>query len=259
MKRLKNKVILRDDDLSYFGDPQVLENLYGSIWDRAPIHFAVIPKIYSHQIEAPQDIQHEKDFYSIQENTQLVSFLKQKISEGKIKILQHGITHRDYDDSYELERLGVDILAEELTEGKRILEETFGVLIDTIVAPHDRFSCDAIRAIEKVGYTYISRGFAPLPREIQMTNASYILAYGRLFFYYLFRGRKFRYPHILDFGKHKEIFNYRIEGKDRKSIQDIIENTGADGVIAMTFHHRTFTNVHGEVAEYLLDVLEVER
>lgn len=256
MKQLRERVILRDDDLSYFTDPVAIKQLYGSLWDRVPIHFAVIPKIYAHQIEAPQDTQHEKEYYSIPENKELVIFLKQKISEGKIKILQHGYTHRNASMLYELERSGVEMLVGELLEGKKILEETFQVPIDTIVAPHDRFSRDALLAIEKVGYQYVSRGFAPLPREINWRDMSCVRMYVTLAWYYLVHGRALRYPWRAQFGKHEEIFNYRIEGQTRTSINAIIKNAGDNGVIALTLHHRAFSAIQREMVHYLLDQIE---
>lgn len=256
MKQPKERVILRDDDLSYFSNPAEIEKLYGSLWERVPISFAVIPKIYSHQIEAPQNVQHEKEYYSISENEELVSFLRKKISEGKVKILQHGYTHRNFGSQYELERSGVELLVKELSEGKRILEEAFQISVDTLVAPHDRFSRDAIRAVEQVGYTYLSRGCAPLPRELFWWDISSIKAFSVLVWYYLFHGRSVRYPKMMVFGRHTEIYNYRIEGKNKDSIASILLNTGPDGIIPITLHHRVFTVAQKEMVHYLLDQVE---
>lgn len=256
MKKIREKVVLRDDDLSYFSSPETLEHLYGSLWEKVPIHFAAIPKIYSYQIEAPQDIHQEKEYYSIAENGELVGYIRQKISEGKIKILQHGFTHRDYNKQYELERSGVEYLMKELTEGKRILEDTFQVTIDTIVAPHDRFSHDAIAAIEQIGYKYISRGFAPLPREISWQDSSRVRTCIKLYLYYLTHGRKLRYPEMVVLGNHTEIYNYRIEGQTKKSIDAVVENASGNGIIAITLHHRAFTVIQRELLHYLLDLAE---
>jgi hypothetical protein len=150
----------------------------------------------------------------------------------------------------------VDTLVTELFEGKKILEETFGVSIDTIVAPHDRFSRDAMLAIERVGYAFVSRGFAPLPREIRWWNIFDLFAYLRLVHYYFFRGRSFRYPFLLRLRSHHEIFNYRIEGQDRASIDAIIRNIPDGGVLPMTLHHRTLTVEQRDMAMYLLDACE---
>lgn len=253
MKQGSPKLILRDDDLSYFGRPEDLRRMYDGIWDCHPIHFSVIPKVYSRQSEVPQDVEHEKDYYSIHENAALVDFLREKIQEGKVIIDQHGFTHRNYDDRYELERNSQKQMTQELSEGKRMLEETFDVTIDTLVAPHDRFSKVAIFAAEEIGYRFISRGFAPLKREIQWGNGQYLRSYAKLVLFWLKNKTRLRYPTPLDFGKHMELFSYRIEDINRSNIPAIVKNASPNGVISVTFHYRAFSMLHREIINCLLD------
>ncbi|MFA5776872.1 MAG: DUF2334 domain-containing protein [Parcubacteria group bacterium] len=238
------KLMLRDDDLSYFTKVSQIEFAYGDIWDRIPINFAVIPNVglVSGAIPMQLCMENKNENYPIAMNKELVYFLKTKIKEGKVKIYQHGLTHKNYDGKFEMERRDLGILARELAEGKKLLEKAFNIEIDTIVAPHDRFSREAISAAEKVGYKYISRGMGPLPREIQF-NRIYLKSFLKIYKNY-FRNRNLCYPKILDFGKHKEIFNYRIQCITKKNIEDIIKNSNLDdGVLAITVHYRSI-NLH---------------
>lgn len=243
MKQNQNhlELVIRDDDLSCFTDPQHLEFLYQDIWDINPIHFSIIPKVYTRQKEIPQNIIPEKDFYFIYENEHLVNFLKQKMEEGKVRIWQHGFTHKNYGNKFELERKDKNILYQELKTGKEILEKTFNIKIDTLVAPHDRFSKGAILAAERLGYQYICRGFGPRPREIQL-NKNYFLSYLKFFKFFLMKGKKYRYPKMLNFGRHKEIFSYRIESITKDNIENILNLAAKNcGFVCLTIHHRNFS------------------
>ena len=42
--QMRARLLIRDDDLSYFTEPARLESLFDGIWDKTPVHFAVIPK-----------------------------------------------------------------------------------------------------------------------------------------------------------------------------------------------------------------------
>ena len=37
------KVVIRDDDTSYFTTPDALTAIYTDVWDRAPVCLAVVP------------------------------------------------------------------------------------------------------------------------------------------------------------------------------------------------------------------------
>lgn len=253
------KFEIRDDDLSYFAEPDVLEFIYSRVWDKYPINFATIPKVISSQTEAPLDKSGLKKFYWLGENKVLVSFIKKKIKEGKINIWQHGFTHKDYGDTFELERTDYARLVKELKEGKAYLEDLFPIKIDTLVAPHDRFSKEAILAANKAGFKRICRAFAPLPREIQL-NKAYLKSFYKLGRFFLKYGKKtFRYPTELDFGTHKEVYAYRIQEFDAAKIDKVVK-FHKDGQLLVTNHYRTMNLQRIEILEYLVKkVLENEK
>lgn len=237
------KLIIRDDDLSHFANPNDLEGIYGGIWEKCPISFAVIPHVTTKGFETPLKVTKENNLFSIGKNRKLIVFLKKKIKEGKITIVQHGYSHRNYGKKFELERTDEEQIYKELKEGKEYLEKLFGIKINTLVAPHDRFSKSAINAAEKIGYKYICRAFAPLPREIQF-NLSYLTSFYKLFLFWMKHRKKYRYPYILNFGKHQEIYAYR--PNEIISKIDLILNFHkkySNGVLCVTTHYRGM-NIH---------------
>ncbi|MCA9496056.1 MAG: DUF2334 domain-containing protein [Nanoarchaeota archaeon] len=250
--------IIRDDDLSYFADPEHLESLYNGIWDKFPVCFSTIPKVYTKQLEVPIHKEHKKDFYYIYENKKLVEFLKKKIKEGKVKIWLHGFTHRDVDGVFDLERRDYDAVYSDLKKGKEILERTFDIKIDTLVPPHDRLSKEAVNAIEDLGIKTICRGFAPLPREIQWDNKTYIDSYYKIFIFWIRYGRGLRYPIWLNFGKHYEIFSYRIQHITRDNLDKILKlHNVKGGIFCVTMHYRAISLYQQEMLKYIIKKLEL--
>ena len=237
------KLIIRDDDVSYFTDPKHLEHLYKDIWDKVPIHLAVIPDIVPQGPVAPIEeqcyIHHD-----IEGNKELVKFIKKKIKQGKVKIWQHGYDHEDLGGKHECEREGINI-----KEGKRQLTKLFNTKIKIFVAPHDRFSKKAVKVVESCKMD-ICRGFSPLPREFMFRHKYFTNFLTHLIFWLKYK-TKFRIPIWLDFGKHKELYSYRINHITYKNIDDIIERH-KDGILCITVHHRSLSLEGIEKIKYIL-------
>jgi len=115
------KLVIRDDDLSYYADPRYLDQLYSEIWDKSPIHFATVPNIGPVMGAIPIKQTKINKYYKISENKKLVDFLKQKIKEGRVVIWQHGYSHKNYGNKFELERKDFNQIYKELKEGKEYL------------------------------------------------------------------------------------------------------------------------------------------
>lgn len=120
-----------------------------------------------------------------------------------------------------------------------------------MVAPHDRFSKEAIEAAEKIGYEYICRGFSPLPREIQWNNPKYLISYSKLFLFLLKKGRKYRYPKILNFGKHKEIYSYRIQHINKNNMNKILK-LHKNNVLYITNHYLNLNKKETEIIKEII-------
>jgi hypothetical protein len=108
------KFAIRDDDLNYFYDPNIIEGNYKDIWDVCPISMSVIPfvkgdwpkwidrfeKIGPGFIKKSIIDEFYKDnkIYALGDNQELVSFIKRKIYECRVYVTIHGIHHRNEDE-----------------------------------------------------------------------------------------------------------------------------------------------------------------
>ena len=85
------KLIIRDDDCNFFTRPEDLEHVYRSISD-FPVTFAVVPEVTDVYGGCP-DTMNNTIPRSVGENKELVTYLKQKLEEGKCDIALHGVYH----------------------------------------------------------------------------------------------------------------------------------------------------------------------
>lgn len=236
------KLIIRDDDISFFTRPEDLEHLYKSIWDDVPIHLAVIPCVKACGDEVPLE-KRDGNFHSFNQNKKLVSALKQWVKEGKVVIWQHGLTHESVKGKHEMEWSDV------VEPGQLSLNSTFKRFIPVFVAPHDRLSKKTIKAVEIQGMD-VCRCFSPLPREFKFTK-KYFKNFWEFSKLYLKHKTKYRFDYWMDYGGHKELYSYRINQITRENIDDIIERH-KDGILCVVVHHRSL-DLHGiEKLKYLI-------
>lgn len=237
------KLIIRDDDVSYFTQPEDLERWFSDIWDDIPICLAVVPAIYANQEETPID-QRRKGIWFVCDNKKLITYLRRKIKQGKVNIWQHGHTHKDLDGKHECERKPYDVFLP-----KTLLKDTFGQKVKVFVAPHDRFCKGWIKEIEK-NKMNICRGFSPLPREF-MFRYEYIDNFITHLCGYLWYRTKYRPPYWMDFGKHKELYSYRINHITYDNIDEILE-WHKKGILCITVHHRSMDQISLEKLKYII-------
>jgi hypothetical protein len=153
---------IRDDDISYFSNPEKLEKIYHQIWkNEFKVSFAVIPAHKgTNNLNVPPEFRNTDKYYVINKNKNIVDYLKSKIYDGKIDILQHGYGHTeninlpslkfDFKNgkllSNNLKKINLEKYSEfyaankkdiryKIDEGKNILEKTFGIQINTFVSP----------------------------------------------------------------------------------------------------------------------------
>lgn len=140
------KFAIRDDDVSYFTKPEQLERVYRDIWDKCPISISVVPfHACMKSKNIPREFWQGSSVFPLGDNRKLVAFLKEKLAEGKISIMLHGYSHKDYPGGPEFEA-GED-LVKKVKEGKEYLQELLSVEIKTFVPPHNSISPDGIRAV----------------------------------------------------------------------------------------------------------------
>lgn len=242
------RLVIRDDDTNYFTQPEDLERWYSKIWNKVPIHLAVIPYVYAGQAEVPLE-KRDGLYHWFWTNKRLCNFLKRKIKEGKIVIWQHGITHQDMDGQFECEQSLTDYSYTLYQYCKDRLEEELKTKIDIFVAPHDRFSREVIDIIENLKMN-ICRCFAPLFREFRF-NKYYIRNIWELFKLYIQYGTKYRPIYWMEYGKHKELYSYRIDQITYENIDDILKRH-KNGTLCITVHNRTMDQFSLEKLNYII-------
>src|SRR5262249_51352287 len=133
------RAAIRDDDTCYFTTPEALERVYGRYWDRIPISLAVVPVHASTRSKGiPEEHWEGDQEFPLGENRPLVEFLRQGAADGRLAILLHGYSHKNYPDGYEFE-VAPD-LEGRLRRGLGYLEALLGVEIGTFVPPHNALS-----------------------------------------------------------------------------------------------------------------------
>ena len=68
------KVVIRDDDTSYFTTPDALTAIYTDVWDRAPVCLAVVPfAIGYEQRGIPREHWHSGESFALERNPALAA------------------------------------------------------------------------------------------------------------------------------------------------------------------------------------------
>lgn len=145
--------IIRDDDISFFTVPQMLERVYGPLWQLGfKATLAVIPKHKAiDDPNVPPTFRGSGTYHSIDQNRDLRRYLKNRLCEGKIAIAQHGFSHEMIDDVPEFGISDRDELARRLSEGIRILYSALRVEVKVFVPPWEKLSKPALDVIRKAG------------------------------------------------------------------------------------------------------------
>ena len=142
------RVAIRDDDTCFFTRPEQLARVYGRYWDRVPVSLAVVPCHASTRSKGiPAEHWEGVRSFPLAENLELVEYLREQVRAGRVSIMLHGWSHRNYPTGYEFEvgrRLG-----ERLARGRGYLEALFGIPIRTFVPPHNALSRRGLRAIDR--------------------------------------------------------------------------------------------------------------
>jgi len=142
---------IRDDDISYFTQPWMLDMLYSEAWRLGfKVSLAVIPNVKASQSSnVSRSLRGSKKFFPISENEELVDYLMEKITHGYVDIIQHGYTHAHMDGKPEFAINDFRLVDERLKKGNRLLRETFKRNISVFTAPHDKISRAAWKSISQ--------------------------------------------------------------------------------------------------------------
>jgi len=183
-----NKIIIifRYDDFSVKSNTYIEENIIDIFKKRnMPITISVMPFISSDEINnfdnsiknyqalsftVKHEVLHDKfssPNYVTPLSSQKAEILKNGIKEGMIEVALHGYVHQDNQkhDNYKSEFSGIDYNNQEkmIAEGENLLEDLLGKKITIFVPPWNNYDVNTLRAIEKLGFEYLS---ADIPGEV---------------------------------------------------------------------------------------------
>jgi len=159
---------IRDDDTNFFTKPVELSASYDGIWERCPVSLSVVPfHACTPSKSIPRDLWTGNQLFSIGDNRELVSYLREMIRAGRICITLHGYQHKDEPDGPEFV-VGKD-LYRKVAEGKRYLEQTFQTQIRVFVPPHNSLSRQGWEAVVSNGLC-ISGGLSPRYRGLRLDD-----------------------------------------------------------------------------------------
>lgn len=153
-------ILLRDDDICYFTQPQHLQRLYSRLWDHdIPVTLATIPAIWGdtrvrHRLGAPHDPAIDRVYrgteraYPLAENVALCDFLHAQVLADKVDVALHGFHHRYMECAY----LQTPKAYALVHQGRTVLETHLpGLRIGGFIAPYDAMSLDVLYVAQTLG------------------------------------------------------------------------------------------------------------
>lgn len=169
MQMNNSKIIVRDDDISYFTQPEDLEKVWSNLYGKVEIIFAITPfmvELKECEIKGREYKYHqlgnvEHDIFL---NNSLIGYLKRLISKGYIKIAMHGYNHRYILDSNknliaEYSVNDLNLLTEKTIKGRQHIEKIFNQEIDIFVPPDNAIGKCGLQAIRTAGFKKVLRTF----------------------------------------------------------------------------------------------------
>ncbi len=209
------KLIIRDDDVSYFTCPNDLREVYAAEeFNGFPISFAAIPMVMDISTKAacPETKGNTVPQW-IGKNNPLVDYLSNLASHGLADILLHGITHSyKVDDGKRLAEMqwrDEPDLEDKICEYRSRMSQLFAYPVSVFVAPSNKISRYGIRAIAANGMNY--SGIIPITFDRDVSFRS-VYNYVRRWWSRWFVGLP--YPGVMDYGDHREMNACTLQGYD---------------------------------------------
>ena len=200
------KIALRDDDTCYFTSPADLDRLYGDVWQRVPVCLATVPFAVGYErVGIPEADWHSGHPYPLDENGELLAWLRQRMRERRVTIALHGYTHEDYPDGFEFQ--AAPDLDRRVAEGRAYLERVLGTPIRLFVPPHNALSKRGLHAVSGAGLNVLGSFLSFRPSQ-RAWDRDTLFNWWRIQRYRLATGRTrsapLVYPHPLRYRRHAE-------------------------------------------------------
>jgi hypothetical protein len=151
-------ILVRDDDINFFTRPEMLDSIYSNAWiEGFKVSLSAIPLQRGINDPCVPPQQRKSGLtYSIIENRPLIKYLKKKIQEGSVEVLQHGVSHA-HDKSHRGEFGGNSNSKEEIFRGREIISTALGTEPKFFVPPGEDISQRNLELISHIGMTTIYR------------------------------------------------------------------------------------------------------
>ena len=273
---------IRDDDTNFFTTPTELQQCYGDIWHEFAPTLCLISKVkgdwakWVHQIyKDKQDTDWaawtaDNTPHPIENNTELVAFLKEKIKDGKLDVGYHAKYHRNQDSSlpqemtnnyvrgaeYFTNRNVTNEIKEEVTHLNKLLNTNISVF----TPPQNLLSQLGYECVLEADLNLCGGGITFYKKEKDLKG---IINIGKQLAFKLIN-KEADYPHVLRYSNHTEIaYHYPLQpGTRLKSlIEDfeMVHKHNGDFVLSTHYVEFNYPMVYDEnitMKHVLMDFLD---
>ncbi len=153
----KVPIVIRDDDTNFFTKTHMLESIYSKAWnDGFKVSLSVVPLQETlDDIIVPPNMRKTELRYRISDNEGLVKFLRKKVEDKSVEILQHGFFHKTSlngrgEFSHSTRKANIE-------SGRNILKRAFEEEPRFFVPPYDDISKRNLELVLKLGMVPIYR------------------------------------------------------------------------------------------------------
>ena len=157
--RGKIPILVRDDDTNFFTDKRMLESVYSEAWDQGfKVSLSVVPfQRGIDDIAVPPNSRASNRCYSVADNVSLTRYLRNKIDQKAVEVVQHGLSH-ELSDGIRGEFGGNSNKKCEIKHGSNIIKQAFETEPKFFVPPGEDISYQNICAV-------LEQGLVPIYRE----------------------------------------------------------------------------------------------
>lgn len=189
----------------------------------------------------------------LEENKELVRFLREMVSAGKINIALHGYHHTRPNNLPEY--VGETGLLQKTREGKKYLQDLLGCQIDTFVPPNNGIGREGIEALVANNLNLIGLPSLVRPQYRPVTFSNF-LTYFKLKYYQIFY--KIQYPYVLGINGHKEVTYFSVTPS--QTLEHLLfcfkQCEKLNGVFILSTHYHAFDKKMRS-GEYIRDIVDL--
>lgn len=252
---------IRDDDTNFFTTPAELEACYHDIWDEIPVTLSLISKVkgdWKHWIDVVYKQRHNTDWnawrnddtpHPIEDNAELVTFLKEKTKEHRLDLSFHAKYHRNEDAVQPKDMNNNYVHGAEFYTNRDLtnyikqevghLSHLFQYPITVFTPPQNLLSMKGYEAVIDAGLNICGGGITFHKKEKTPQGLINIAKQG----IFKLLHKEADYPHVLHYSRHNEIaYHYPLQPTTRLEslINDFEMVRRYDGDFVLSTHYIEF-------------------